>query len=151
MVQSCFTAWNWFQPSLVNLEAEESKPKVYSWDTKKVDLTQYSFENLQDQTVVKAPGSIDGQQFMVRNCINCNIYLLDHINTITIDDCKNCKIFIGPTKVKITQSLSFYYISKENTFIFKSIYKSNFLTFFCVKILIESNFGSGSKFWICRL
>ena len=100
MVQSCFTAWNWFQPSLVNLEAEESKPKVYSWDTKKVDLTQYSFENLQDQTVVKAPGSIDGQQFMVRNCINCNIYLLDHINTITIDDCKNCKIFIGPTKVK---------------------------------------------------
>ena len=115
MVQSCFTAWNWFQPSLVNLEAEESKPKVYSWDTKKVDLTQYSFENLQDQTVVKAPGSIDGQQFMVRNCINCNIYLLDHINTITIDDCKNCKIFIGPTKVKITQKVSFYYISEENT------------------------------------
>ena len=100
MVQSCFTAWNWFQPSLVNLEAEESKPKVYSWDTKKVDLTQYSFENLQEQTVVKAPGSIEGEQFMVRNCINCNIYLLDHINTITIDDCKNCKIFIGPTKVK---------------------------------------------------
>ena len=100
MVQSCFTAWNWFQPSLVNLETEDSKPKVYSWDTKKIDLTQYSFENLQEQTVVKAPGSIEGEQFMVRNCINCNIYLLDHINTITIDDCKNCKIFIGPTKVK---------------------------------------------------
>eukprot|EP00093_Oithona_nana_P006571 06571.XXX_150307_151858_1 [CDS] Oithona nana genome sequencing. len=98
MVQSCFTAWNWFQPSLVNLETEDSKPKVYSWDTKKIDLTQYSFENLQEQTVVKAPGSIEGEQFMVRNCINCNIYLLDHINTITIDDCKNCKIFIGPTK-----------------------------------------------------
>ena len=99
MVQSCFNPWNWFQPTLVNLENEVETPKVYSWDKKKVDLSQYSFENLQDQTVVKLPGSINGEQFMVRNCINCNIYLFDHINTITVDDCKNCKIFIGPTKV----------------------------------------------------
>ena len=99
MVQSCFSTWSWFQPALVNLESENEAPKVYSWDKKKVDLSQYSFENLNDQNLVKLPGTINGEQFMVRNCTNCNIYLFDYINTITVDDCKNCKIFIGPTKV----------------------------------------------------
>ena len=40
-----------------------------------------------------------GEQFVIQNCENSNIYLFDHINTVTIDDCKNCKMFIGPTKV----------------------------------------------------
>lgn len=36
---------------------------------------------------------------------NCNVYLFDNIAQISIDDCKNCKFFIGPVKarfVKIT-------------------------------------------------
>ncbi len=37
---------------------------------------------------------------MIRNCEGANIYLFDHINTLTIDDCKDCKIFVGPTKVR---------------------------------------------------
>ena len=36
---------------------------------------------------------------IVRNCENCCIYLFDHTNTVTIDDCKNCKVFVGPTQV----------------------------------------------------
>ena len=40
-----------------------------------------------------------GEQFVIQNCENSNIYLFDHINTVTVDDCKNCKMFIGPTKV----------------------------------------------------
>jgi protein XRP2 len=40
-----------------------------------------------------------GEQFVIQNCENSNIYLFDHTNTVTIDDCKMCKIFIGPTKV----------------------------------------------------
>ena len=43
-----------------------------------------------------------GEQFVIQNCENSNIYLFDHINTVTIDDCKNCKMFIGPTKVNET-------------------------------------------------
>ena len=35
---------------------------------------------------------------IVRNCENCCIYLFDHTNTVTIDDCKNCKVFVGPTQ-----------------------------------------------------
>ena len=77
----------------------EPPQKVYSWDNKRTDNSEYLIENLNDQTVIKAPGEISGNQFMVRNCQNCCIYLFDHINTITVDDCKQCKIFIGPTKV----------------------------------------------------
>ena len=40
-----------------------------------------------------------GEQMIVRNCENCCIYLFDHTNTVTIDDCKNCKVFVGPTQV----------------------------------------------------
>ena len=72
---------------------------MYSWDNKPTDNSKYLIENLNDQTVIKAPGEISGNQFMVRNCQNCCIYLFDHINTVTVDDCKQCKIFIGPTKV----------------------------------------------------
>ena len=42
-----------------------------------------------------------GEQFVIQNCENSNIFLFDYINTVTVDDCKGCKIFIGPTKVII--------------------------------------------------
>ena len=35
---------------------------------------------------------------MIRNCTDCSIYLFDYLNTVTIDDCKNCKFFFGPNK-----------------------------------------------------
>jgi protein XRP2 len=41
-----------------------------------------------------------GEQMIIKNCENCHIYLFDNTNTVTIDDCKNCKMFIGPTQVK---------------------------------------------------
>ena len=50
-----------------------------------------------------------GEQFVIQNCENSNIYLFDHINTVTIDDCKNCKMFIGPTKVHGTLILTLIY------------------------------------------
>jgi len=103
-MQSCFSsvrAFAWIQsPQLLDFETTTAEPpqKVYSWDNKPTDNSEYLIENLNDQTVIKAPGEISGNQFMVRNCQNCCIYLFDHINTITVDDCKQCKIFIGPTK-----------------------------------------------------
>ena len=112
LVQSCFgsvRAFSWLQsPQMLNLETDptssEPPQKVYSWDKKRTDNTDYLIENLTDQTVIKTPGQINGNQFMVRNCQNCSIYLFDHINTITVDDCKHCKIFIGPTKVQFSNT-----------------------------------------------
>ena len=36
--------------------------------------------------------SIRGQQFIIEECENCTIYLLDHSATVSIDDCTNCRV-----------------------------------------------------------
>ncbi|XP_060568964.1 protein XRP2-like [Ruditapes philippinarum] len=81
---------------------EEEQPKVYSWDKRpKVDPSNYMFDGLTDHTVGKLPGSLNGKQFIVQNCKNCNIYLYDYTSTVTVDDCIDCNFFIGPIQTSI--------------------------------------------------
>ena len=69
-------------------------------DQKRQDQSKFIIENLSEgQESGRRPGEIGGQQFMVRNCVGANVYLFDHIDTVSIDDCKKCNIFVGPTKV----------------------------------------------------
>ncbi|XP_045123423.1 protein XRP2-like [Portunus trituberculatus] len=76
----------------------EEPPKAYSWDRKdKVDPADFTLEGLRGEEAGRVPGTINGQQFIIQNCQSSQIFLLDHINTITIDDCSDCTIFIGPT------------------------------------------------------
>ena len=49
----------------------------------------------------RLPGSVSGEQFIIRNCDDSAIFVFDNTNCVTVDDCKNCKIFLGPVKVKI--------------------------------------------------
>nr|XP_006135894.2 protein XRP2 [Pelodiscus sinensis] len=63
-----------------------------------VDPKDYMFSGLKDETVGRLPGKVAGQQFVIQECENCNIYIFDHSATITIDDCTNCRIFLGPVK-----------------------------------------------------
>lgn len=80
-------------------EAVEEQPKLYSWDQReKVDPKDYMFSGLKDETVGRLPGKVAGQQFVIQDCENCNIYIFDHSATITIDDCTNCILFLGPVK-----------------------------------------------------
>jgi len=81
-----------------DIKIEENK--TYSWDLKRqnMDTSKFIIEDIQNTEVGRVPGEISGEQFVIQNCENSNIYLFDHINTVTIDDCKNCKMFIGPTK-----------------------------------------------------
>ncbi|XP_040488496.1 protein XRP2 isoform X2 [Ursus maritimus] len=80
-------------------EGGEERPKQYSWDQReKVDPKDYMFSGLKDETVGRLPGQVAGQQFLIQDCENCNIYIFDHSATITIDDCTNCVIFLGPVK-----------------------------------------------------
>ncbi|CAH8526009.1 unnamed protein product [Heterobilharzia americana] len=46
----------------------------------------------------RIPGEINGQQFVIQNCKNSYIYLLDHSIAITVDDCSSCTIVTGPVK-----------------------------------------------------
>lgn len=81
---------------------EEEQPKVYSWDKRpQVDMSKYMYDGLNNETVGKLPGALNGQQFMVQNCKNSNIYLFDHMSTVTVDDCSDCTFFIGPVKTSI--------------------------------------------------
>ncbi|XP_060576615.1 LOW QUALITY PROTEIN: protein XRP2-like [Ruditapes philippinarum] len=67
----------------------------------KVDPSNYMFDGLTNQTVCKLPGSLNGKQFIVQNCKNCNIYLYDYTSTVTVDDCIDCNFFIGPIQTSI--------------------------------------------------
>ena len=97
----------------------ERKPLTFGKDPELMKRRhEFIVKNQHDQTIVREPGyaavlmphapapaerwlgrvrrKIAGQQFIIGDCTGCNIYLFDHIGTITIDMCKNCRIFIGP-------------------------------------------------------
>ncbi|PRP82199.1 protein XRP2-like [Planoprotostelium fungivorum] len=76
-------------------KAEE--PKQYSWDKKvKTNTEDFKVTKQKDATIVRKPGSLNGKQFVVEDCENCDIFVFDHTDTVSIDGCKNCRFFIGP-------------------------------------------------------
>ncbi|KAM3128605.1 hypothetical protein pb186bvf_019302 [Paramecium bursaria] len=72
------------------------KPK--SWELRKKDPKKYQYFDQIDQILVKKPGDVDGEQFVMRNLIRCKVYILDYSATIYIDDCEDCQIFLGPVE-----------------------------------------------------
>ncbi|XP_050424046.1 protein XRP2-like [Adelges cooleyi] len=82
--------------------SEEPKKLVYSWvERKHLNPTDYVIENLSNSTMYKAPGTVGGQQFVVRNCEDSYVYVLDYSDSVTIDDCQGCTIILGPTKQSV--------------------------------------------------
>jgi len=67
---------------------------------KRTDLNpaDFKFSKRENETILKSTGTIMGQQFIVEECKNCDIYLLDHIGSMTIDLCNNCRIICGPVE-----------------------------------------------------
>ncbi|OPL20514.1 hypothetical protein AM593_06874, partial [Mytilus galloprovincialis] len=61
----------------------------------------YIIKDQKDATLGRVPGTVNGQQFLVQNCENCNIYVFDHSAAINIDDCVNCNFFLGPIKSSV--------------------------------------------------
>uniref|UniRef100_A0A7S3GM99 C-CAP/cofactor C-like domain-containing protein n=1 Tax=Palpitomonas bilix TaxID=652834 RepID=A0A7S3GM99_9EUKA len=39
---------------------------------------------------------LNGQQFMINKCENCDIWILDNTATVSIDKTTNCRIYLGP-------------------------------------------------------
>lgn len=99
----------WARPSQPNKPVEQAQeqqkpesPKQYSWDKRaKVDPKQFTVENLVGESHVRASGSVNGQQFIIQNCKDSNIYIFDHTATVSIDDCTGCKIFLGPIHTSV--------------------------------------------------
>jgi len=57
----------------------------------------YVLSKRNGEVIVKDAGTIDGQQFNVEECKDCDIFLMDHIACVFVDECEGCRIFIGPT------------------------------------------------------
>eukprot|EP00928_Gymnodinium_smaydae_P054377 TRINITY_DN38161_c0_g1_i1.p2 TRINITY_DN38161_c0_g1~~TRINITY_DN38161_c0_g1_i1.p2 ORF type:complete len:354 (+),score=94.19 TRINITY_DN38161_c0_g1_i1:369-1430(+) len=77
--------------------------KEYSWEKKKqgLDPKDFIISKREGEAVTKAAGSIDGQQFIIEECRNCDIFLCDFMATISIDHCENSRFFVGPVETSI--------------------------------------------------
>ena len=89
-----------FLPNYPRQGDKEEEPKQYSWDKLRVevDVSAFTIDCLVDGEDGRLPGSVNGQQFQIKNCSNSHIFIFDWSNTVTIDDCTHCKIFLGPVK-----------------------------------------------------
>lgn len=62
----------------------------------KPDPKDFRFRDRKGEKLSKAPGELNGYDFLIDNCEDCEIVLADHVSQIFVDDCKRCTIFIGP-------------------------------------------------------
>ncbi|KPM05332.1 XRP2-like protein [Sarcoptes scabiei] len=58
--------------------------------------SKFIIENQSKSLLLRSPGEINGEQFIIQNCFDSIICLFDYSNTVTIDDCRDCVFFIGP-------------------------------------------------------
>lgn len=61
-----------------------------------LDPKDFIFTGKNNQTLIKSPSQIGGQQFILEECEGSDIFLLDHVGSLTVDYCKNCRIVTGP-------------------------------------------------------
>ncbi|KAL4424674.1 hypothetical protein ABPG77_004481 [Micractinium sp. CCAP 211/92] len=54
------------------------------------------FASLKGETLVRSPGSINGEPFSIKNLEECSVFILDYSSEVEVSNCTNCQIFIGP-------------------------------------------------------
>ncbi len=67
----------------------------------KKEISHLMFICRKDELLIREPGTIDFQSFLIDECENCDIYLLDTTAQVMVDACKNCNIFISPCESSI--------------------------------------------------
>ena len=45
----------------------------------KIDKSNFYFRRKENQTLQKMPGSLNGSDFAIANCTNCEIYIFDYL------------------------------------------------------------------------
>ena len=85
-------------------------PKVFTYKTpdgkeftSKAEYRDYMMANFfsfkekknEPNPLMKVPGDIDGQVFDIADCENSTLVVMDKTEQVQIDNCKNCRIFIG--------------------------------------------------------
>uniref|UniRef100_A0A5K3F6I7 Protein XRP2 n=1 Tax=Mesocestoides corti TaxID=53468 RepID=A0A5K3F6I7_MESCO len=80
----------------------KGKAGHYSWETRnKVESDNSTIADRVGTICGRLPGTINGQQFRIRNCKDVFIYVYNHVNTVTVDDCVNCTVVIGAVQTSL--------------------------------------------------
>ncbi|RHZ13718.1 hypothetical protein DYB37_006474 [Aphanomyces astaci] len=82
----------------ISLDAKSStnEPPLTFGKDPTLNREDYIVSKQTDATVVKRPGTINGQQFLIEDCRGTNVFVLDQCTSVQIDECHGCTIFIGP-------------------------------------------------------
>jgi len=74
---------------------------AYTWESRKQgkDPKDYVVRDMKDAVVIKT--KVEGEQFNIENCSNCDIFILDYSAAVFVDVCINCRIYVGPVESSI--------------------------------------------------
>ncbi|CAL1547400.1 unnamed protein product, partial [Lymnaea stagnalis] len=89
--RSCF----WCSPVLT------TKPAIHRDKRDRSKASDFIIDGKKGEVFVKHAGSVNGEQIVIQNCQDSTIYIFDHIATVSVDDCVNCNIFLGPIKSSV--------------------------------------------------
>ncbi|OWY98762.1 hypothetical protein PHMEG_00030394 [Phytophthora megakarya] len=88
--------------SKTNSSLSTSKPAPTFGKDATLRREDFIFSKIQTASfLAKLPGTINGQQFVIEDCHNCDIFLLDHCTSVQIDACINCRIVVGPCESSV--------------------------------------------------
>ena len=135
----------------LNETENEDPPKVYSWEKRAtINVKDFIVDGIKNETVGRMPGSVDGQQFIIQNCEDCNIYIFDHCAAVTVDDCTNCRILIGAIKssIFIRDCTNCVVVTTCQQFRTRDCKRLDILLYCVTKPIIEST--TGTKFGCFR-
>jgi protein XRP2 len=81
--------------SSIKVKVNNPTPHAFGKRTD-LDPKDFIFKDKIAEFLVREPGQIEGQQFIIEDCNESDIFLLDHIGSLTIDNCNKCRIVCGP-------------------------------------------------------
>jgi hypothetical protein len=62
----------------------------------RLDPADFRFVKQKGVVLVKKPGDVNGIEFCLDGLEDCDVFILDHCSQLTMDDCTNCHIVVGP-------------------------------------------------------
>jgi len=79
---------------VASIDIQVTKAKKSNKDLNPAD---FKVASVTDGVVVKKPGDVDGVQFLVEDCTNSHVILVDMVGPIAMDNCKGCTVVVGPS------------------------------------------------------
>ena len=62
------------------------------------DRSQLIISKQVGAVVGRLPGQLNGRQFHIQDCEKCQIFVLDHSSAVTVHNCSECDIVLGPCR-----------------------------------------------------